>query len=331
MTIIAKTLATTFAVSVFLALAPLATVAQEASKMARVGVLITGKPTPTPPILKWLRKGLSDLGYEEGRNIVLEPRYTMRKRKRLKKLAKELVKLKVDVIVVTGARAAKMARKASSSIPIVVGSAGNLVGSGLVASLARPGGNITGNTAFSGELGAKQLQLLKEAIPGLARVAVLYSTATKNTTATFKQAKAAGPAMGLEIQNFGLGNESEFEGAFAAMTKARTGALIFVVSRLTSGYRKELIKLAAKRKIPTMCWRPSMARSGCFMSYGADRDAMYKHTATFVDKILKGAKPADLPVAQPTKFDLSVNLKTAKALGVTVPPTILLQANKVIK
>ncbi len=313
--------------------APFATLAQEAGKVPRVGVLITGRPTPPPALLKWLRQGLRELGYVEGRNIIIEPRFSMRKRSRLPKLARELLKLKVDVIVVTGARAAKVTRKASSSIPIVVAAAGNLVGSGVVASLARPGGNTTGNTAYSGQLGAKQLQLLKETIPGLARVAVLYSNSTgsKGIMISVGRVKAAGPVLGVEIQDFGVLDSDAFEGAFAGMAKARADALILIVSRLTSGYKRELIKLAAKRKLPTMCWRPSMARAGCLMSYGADRNAMFHRTATFVHKILKGAKPGDLPVEQPTKFGLVVNLKVAKTLGITVPPAILLRADEVIE
>ncbi len=303
--------------------------AQQGGKVYRVGVLMTGAPKTHAPLVKWLRDGLRELGYVEGRNIILEPRFAMRKRSRLLVLAKELVGLKVDVIVVTGTRAAKETRKASPSIPIVVASAGDLVGSGVVASLARPGGNTTGNTSYSEALGGKQLQFLKETIPHLGRVAILYGS--KKSVAWFKQVKVDGRASGVEIQEIRVRDEGDFDSAFAAMAKARADALILVVSRLTSGYRRELIKLAAKWKLPTMCWRPSMARAGCLMSYGADRNAMYRRVAVFVDKILKGAKPADLPVQRPTKFNLVINLKTAKALGITIPRTILLRADKVIQ
>ena len=312
-----------------LLLAPLTALAQQAGKVPRVGVIMTGAPKTHAPVVKWLRQGLLELGYVEGRNIILEPRYAMRKRSRLPKLAKELLGLKVDVIVVTGATAARVTRKASPSIPIVVASAGDLVGSGIVASLARPGGNTTGNTGYSGQLAGKQLQLLKEALPPLKRVAVLYSTATRRYI--FERYKAAGRVLDIEIQEFGVADQKAFNGAFAAMAKARADALILIVSRLTSVNRRDLIKLAAKGKLPTMCWRPSMARAGCLMSYGADRNEMYRRAATFVHKILKGAKPADLPVQQPTKFDFVINLETAKALSITFPRTILLRADKVIE
>jgi putative ABC transport system substrate-binding protein len=319
-----------FAVLLF---APFTTVAQDVAKVPRVGVIMTGGPKTHAAVVKELRQGLRELGYVEGRNIILEPRFAMGKRARLPKLAEELLQLKVDVIVVTGARAAKMTRKASPSIPIVVASAGDLVGSGVVASLARPGGNTTGNTAYSMALGGKQLELLKEAIPRIARVAVLYSAVPGNKTSVFflKSVEVAGRALDVEIQGVGVRDAGEFEGAFAAMAKARADALILTVTRLTSVYRKELIKLAAKSKLPAMGWRPSMARAGCLLSYGANRKVMYRRAATFVHKILEGAKPADLPVEQPTKFDLVINLKTAKALGITLPPSILFQAAEVIK
>ena len=302
---------------------------QQAGKVYRIGVIRSGTPKTHPLLVKWLRQGLRELGYVEGRNIIFEIRFAMRKRDRLLILAKELVGMKVDVIVVTGVRAAKDTQKATSSIPIVVATASDLVGSGVIASLARPGGNITGNTAYSEALGGKQLQFLKETIPQLGRVAILYGS--KKSVTWFKQVKVDGRAAGVEIQEILVRDEGDFDSAFAAMAKARAGALILVVSRLTSGYRRDLIKLATKWKLPTMCWRPSMARAGCLMSYGADRNAMYRRVAVFVDKILKGAKPADLPVQRPTKFNLVINLKTAKALGITIPRTILLRADKVIQ
>lgn len=304
--------------------------AQQAGKVYRIGLIMTGMPKDHGNLLKFLRQGLKELGYVEGQNIIFEPRFDMRDRKRLRKLAEELLGLKVDVIVVTGSGAARAARKASPSVPIVVAVAGNLVGSGIVASLARPGGNTTGNTAYSGQLGGKQLQLLKDGIPRLKRVAVLYRR-PRPSGVSFDRMKAAGLVLGVEVQEFGVRDKGEFKGAFAAMAKSRADALILIVSRLISVHRKELIKLAARQKLPTMCWRPSMARNGCFMSYGADRNAMYRRAATFVHKILQGAKPGDLPVEQPSKFGLAINLKTAKALGITVPQSLLLRADEVIE
>ncbi|MDX1485716.1 MAG: ABC transporter substrate-binding protein [Alphaproteobacteria bacterium] len=321
------------AVSVFLLAAPSIALAKDTTRISRVGVIMTGTPKDHGNLLPMLRKGLQALGYVEGRNFLLEPRYDMRDRSRLQKLAEELLQLKVKVIVVTGAGAARAARRASPTTPIVVAVAGDLVGSGLVGSLSKPGGNITGNTSFSGQLTPKQMQLLKEAIPGLRRVGALYSSRRQSShmAKSFGEMKAAAPSLGLVVQGFGVREKSDLEGAFAAMAEARTGALIVIVSRLTSVHRKEIIRLAANSKIPMMCFRPSMARQGCFMSYGADRSALYRHAATFVHKILQGAKPGDLPIQQATKFNFTINLKRAKALGITVPQSLLLRADEVIE
>ncbi len=307
--------------------------AQQAGKVPRVGLIMTGMPKDHGNLLKFLRQGLKELGYVEGRNFILEPRYDMRDRRRLQKLAEELLELKVKVIVVTGAGAARATQRASPTVPIVVAVAGDLVGSGLVASLSRPGGNITGNTSYSGQLTPKQMQLLKEAIPNLKRVGDLYSKRqqSKSMVKSFNRMKAAGPVLGMEVQGFGVRSKKDLQGAFAAMGKARTDALIVIVSRLTSVHRKKIIQLAAKSKIPMMCFRPSMARQGCFMSYGADRSALYRHAATFVHRILQGAKPSDLPIQQATKFNFAINLKTAKTLGITLPASILMRANEVIE
>ena len=309
------------------------TFGQQTTKIHRIGVIMTGTPDDHGTLMPMLRKGLKALNFLEGRDFTLEPRYDMRDRSRLQKLAEDLLKSKIDVIVVTGAGAAREAQRASSTIPIVVATSGHLLRSGLIKNLAEPGGNVTGNTAYSGELGGKQLQLLKEAIPDLKRVGVLYSrTLPSRSKAHFvKQTQETGAVLGVEVHDFQVKNSQEIYAAFEAMRKARTDAVIFVVSRLTSVHRKELIKLAKDAKIPAMCWRPSMARDGCLMSYGADRGAMYLHTATFVHKILQGAKPNDLPVQQPTKFGLAINLKVAKALGVTVPNSLMLRADKVIE
>lgn len=320
-------------VAAFLLTAPGYALAQNTDKIPRIGIIMTGTPKDHGSLVKMLRQGLKALGYVEGRSFVLEPRYDMRDRSRLQKLAEELLQLKVTVMVVTGAAAARAARRASPTIPIVVAAAGDLVAAGVVASLAKPGGNTTGNTAYSGQLGGKQLEFLKEAIPSVKRVGVLYSniTPSRHMAAFLNQTKEAGAVLEVKVHHFGVRNKDELENAFAAMGKARVDAVILVVSRITSVHRKELIKLAAKQKLPAMCWRPSMARNGCFMSYGADRDAMYRRAATFVHKILQGAKPGDLPIEQPSKFGLSINLTTAKALGISVPRSLLLRADEVIE
>jgi putative ABC transport system substrate-binding protein len=320
------------AVAAFLLTAPSIALAQDKTRISGVGVIMTGTPKVHGRVMRELRQGLRALGYREGKSILLEPRYAMNNRARLPKLAKELVDLNVDVIVVTGARAARETRKMSATIPIVVATAGDLVGSGIVKSLAKPGGNTTGNTGFSGQLATKQLELLKEAIPSLKRVAVLYSKISTGgrLVTSLKRMRAAAPLLGLKVHDFGVDSQSQFEDTFSSMAKDRVGAVLLLVSRITSVHRKRLIELANTQKIPTMCWRPSMAHNGCFMSYGADRNVMYRHAATFVHKILQGAKPGELPIERPSKFGLSINLKTAKALGITVPNSVLLRADEVI-
>lgn len=318
------------AIAAVLLILPLTVQAQDA-KPARVGFLMTGSPATYGAYLQSLREGLRDLGYVEGRAIVIEPRFAMGKRARLPELARELVELKSAVIVVTGAGAAKVTRKASATVPIVVAVAGNLVASRIVASLARPGGNTTGMTALSGELGAKQLQLLKESIPGMRGVAVLYNSAFPANRAAAKQITAAGHALGVKIQALSVKAPGELEGAFAAMVKARADALIVIVNRMMSAQRKRIVGMIGSLKLPAMCWQSELVRLGCLMSYGANRADLVRRSATHVARILRGAKPADLPVEQPTKFDLALNLKTAKALGITFPRSILLRATEVIE
>lgn len=325
-----KTLTSYLAAIAILLIAPPAVMAQKA-KPARVGFLLAGSPAAHEPFVQSLRKGLRDLGYVEGRTIVIEPRFAMGKRALLPELAADLVRLKSDVIVVTGATAARIVRKANPTIPIVVAVAGDLVASGIVASLARPGGNTTGMTGLSGELSAKKLQLLKEMIPGMLRVAVLHNGLYRSNRAHVQRITAAGRTMGVTVQGVSVEAPGAFEGAFAAMVKQRSDALIVIVNRLTSTRRKHVVALASKWKLPAMCWQPSLARLGCLMSYGADRLDMVRRSATQVHRILQGTKPGDLPVEQPSKFDLVINLKTAKSLGITVPRHLLLRADEVIE
>ena len=303
--------------------------AQQAGKVYRVGLLSPGSVRTHGGFLESLRQGMRDAGYMESRDIFIEARWALG-RKQLSALAVDLVQNKADVNVVIGIAAARAAKKASKTIPIVVALGSDLVGSGLVRSLAKPGGNVTGLTTLSLELSAKRLELLKNAIPKLSRVAILFNP-VKSALEGVKRAKIAASGLKINIQAVPVKARQEIETAFKMITKEHAEALILIVSRFVDVHRTQLIELAKKSKIPAMCWSPSMARAGCLMSYGADRFDMVRRAATYVDKILKGANPADLPVELPTKYDLVVNLKTAKTLGITFPPSILLRADEVIE
>lgn len=304
--------------------------AQQTEKPARIGILLTGTPETHGKYVSWLRDGMRQRGYVEGQSFVLEPRFARKIRARWRQLAEDLVRQKVDVIVAIGIGPAREAAKASRTIPIVLGTASDLVGSGLVASLARPGGNITGMTSLAQELGGKRLELLKEALPRMSRVAVLYRPEGTSLTGA-RRTQAAGKVLGIDVQMLPVNKPADFDGAFKEMKKGRADALVLILSGTTSVHRKRLTGLAAKSLIPVMCPAPAWAKTGCFMSYGAARSDLIRRSAGFVDRILKGAKPADLPVEQPTKFDLVLNMKTAKALGITIPPSILLRATEVIE
>jgi putative tryptophan/tyrosine transport system substrate-binding protein len=271
--------------------------AQQPKKVPRIGLLAVSRQ----PVIEAFRTGLRELGYIEGQNILLEYRYAEGKLERLPELAAELVSLRVDVIVTQGTAATLAVKQASSTIPIVVSGAGDLVSAGLVASLARPGGNVTGSTNIDPDLSAKRLELLKETFPKLSRVAVLY--------------------------HGGPGGDKEY----AAMTRERAGALIIFHGSFTLFHAKELVELATKNRLPTMCGQPAWSEYGGLITYGHDRTHQWKRAAYFVDKILKGAKPAELPVEQPMKFEFIINLKTAKQIGLAIPPNVLARADKVIR
>lgn len=305
--------------------------AAQTSDPARVGFLMSGPPSSHAPFLEALREGLRTLGYVEGRTIILEPRFAMGNRALLPKLARELIGMRPDVIVVTGSTAAKMTRKESPTVPIVVAITGDLVGSGLVASLARPGGRTTGMTGITEDLSAKKLQLLKETVPRLSRVAVLHDHSNNFNRAALQRIVGASGPMGVTVRGVSIEAPRAFEGALADITKDRPDALIVLVNRYTSVRRKEIVAFVVKRKLPTMCWAPALARLGCLMSYGADRLDMVRRSASHVHRILNGADPGELPVEQPTKFELAVNLRTAKTLGIEIPPSILLRATMVIE
>jgi putative ABC transport system substrate-binding protein len=314
----------------FLGAGPVAD-AQQTKKVPRIGVLSSGGPSPRLPVIEAFRQGLRELGYLEGQNIRIEYRWAEGKDDRYPVLAAELVGLAVDVIFTQGTAATLAAKQATNTIPIVAGGAGDLVGEGLVASLARPGGNVTGFTNIDPDLSAKRLQLLREVLPKVSRVAVLYHGGPGGDQEELRETQTAAKKLGVQIQTLHVLEPDQFQHAYAAMTKERAEALIIFQGSFTRFHLRELLDLAVKMRIPTVCGTPEWSEAGALISYGHDRRDQFRRAATYVDKILKGAKPADLPVQQPMKFELIINLKTAKHLGMTIPQWTLMKADKVIR
>ena len=307
--------------------------AQQEKKVARIGFLTT-QSTSEPPAdtfrnFEPLKDGLRRLGYVEGKNLAIEYRSAGGVQKRLGELATELVRAKVDVIVTTGNRATAAAKEATSTIPIIVAGAGDLVGVGLVSSLARPGGNVTGSTRMSTELSGKRIELLKESISPLSRVAVLV--ATRQDQEELKEMDGPARQLHVKIHAANIQGLREFQAVFSSMAKERAEALIIVHSGFTFGNRGKLLALANKHRLPSMCEQYAWTDAGCLVSYGPDVPHLARRAAYFVDKVLKGAKPAELPIEQPTKFEFVINLKTAKQIGLTIPPNVLARADKVIR
>ena len=312
--------------------APLAPDGQQASKVPRIGYLEFGSAAPGTPHLEAFRQGLRDLGWVEGQNIAIEVRYAEGKHDRLPELAAELVRLKVDVIFASTTPAALAAKQATTTIPIVIGFVADPVGSELVASLARPGGNITGWTHLAGmELNAKRLELLKAAVPGAARIGALWNPANPIHGPGLKEVEAAARALKVQLHPVGVQDPKELESALSAMARERVQALTVPPDGMFLAHRARIIDLVAKHRIPTMYGVRELAEAGGLMAYGVNLPDQYRRGATYVDKILKGAKPADLPVEQPTKFELVINLKTAKALGLTIPRSVLIRADQVLQ
>ena len=312
---------------------PLAAEAQQAVKVARIGWL-GNNPGNSPHLREAFLQGLRDLGYVEGRNLVMEYRFAEGKLERLPALAAELVALKVDVIVGPATASALAAKQAIRTIPIVFPAAADAVTSGLVTSLARPGGNVTGLSFLGPELIGKRLEQLKQAVPGVSRVAVLWQPGAlgeRTDKYILKEAEVAARALGVRPQFVEARGPADFDRAFSDMTRARAGALTVWSTPMFVSERRRLVDLAAKNRLPAVYpWR-EFVDAGGLMSYGPDLADMFRRAATYVDKILKGAKPADLPVEQPTKFELVINLKTAKALGLTIPASVLARADEVIQ
>ena len=303
--------------------------AQQAGKVPRIGFMLQAPPTNTQ--VEAFRQGLRDLGYVEGKNILIEYRHTEGKPDRLPGLAAELVRLKVDVIVVSGALATSAAKNATREIPIVMAVAGDPVGSGHVASLGRPGGNITGLTNLAPELGGKRLELVKEVIPGLSRVAILSDPTNPIFTLQLREVESAAQALKLQLQILEVREPNDFDSAFGAAKKGHAGAVGTLASAFLGAHRQKLVNLAEKSRLPTMYHNSGFVEVGGLMSYGVNNADLYRRAAVYVDKILKGTKPADLPVEQPKKFEFIINLKTAKQIGLTIPPNVLARADKVIR
>ena len=313
--------------------APFAAAAQGATsgKTARIGRLSPLSAETAAPSLDAFRKGLRDLGWIEGRDFVIENCYADGKPERLPELAAQLVHQRVDVILVGSNPGALAAKGATSTIPIVMVTTGDPVGGGLVASLARPGGNVTGLTALGQALSAKRLQLLKEAVPGVARIAVLTSPASPYTGPFLRERDNLARALGVRLQVVEAHDPTKFEQAFAEMGRERAGALMVFTDVGFITHRRRLVELAAKSRLPAVYPDREFVSAGGLMFYGASLVDMYYHAAVYVDKILKGTKPADLPVEQPTKLELVINLKTAKTLGLAIPSSVLARADRVLE
>jgi len=311
--------------------APLISKAQLPEKIPRLGLLIPTSFSAFASRIEAFRHGLRDLGYVEGQNIAIEDRFAEGKAERLSELAAELVRLKVDILVTDGTVAIRAAQQATTTIPIVMAVSGDPLATGLIASLARPGGNITGLSFMFPEVSGKRLELLKEAVPNLSRLAVLWNPNSPGGPIAFKETQTAVQALGLQLQSLEVQRPDDFDQAFAAMTREHADALVVISNVLFFGDRRRLAALAVQHRLPAMFHLREYAEAGGLMAYGANTEDLSRRAATYVDKILKGAKPADLPVEQPMKFNLVINLKTAQAIGLTIPSTVLFQADEVIR
>jgi putative ABC transport system substrate-binding protein len=303
--------------------------AQQRTKIPRIGYLGSVSKSDRT---ETFRQGLRELGYVEDKNIFIEWRHHERNIDRLPALATELVRLKVEIIITGGAPASRAANGATTTIPIVMTQIGDPVASGFVASLAHPGGNITGLSTLAPELNGKRLEILKEVIPGLSRVGIFGSSTSPDNAPSLKEVELAAKALKLELRYFDILSPKDFESAFRAATKDRAqGALMMALGTFSSSRRKEIVDLAVKSRLPVIYTGPAMVEAGGLMTYGVDNTHLDRRAAMYVDKILKGAKPADLPVEQPKKFEFVVNLKAAKQIGLTIPPNVLVRADRVIK
>jgi putative tryptophan/tyrosine transport system substrate-binding protein len=306
--------------------------AQQPKKVAKIGYLLASNQAAAAHNIEAFRQGMRELGYVEGKTFVLELRYGEARAERIAALARELAGLKVDVIVASTDVAIAAVKRETQTIPIVMAISSDPVGTGFVASLARPGGNVTGNSFMSPELSGKRLELLREVVPGLSRVAFLWNPDVRGALLDYNQTEGAASSLGLQLQSVEVTRAEDFDRAFSAITKARAQALI-VPAPNPVGFanRGQIASLAQKNRLPSMHGQNEFVDAGGLMSYGASAPHMHRRAATYVDKILKGRTPADLPVEQPTKVEFIINLKTAKQIGLTIPPNVLVRADRVIK
>ena len=304
--------------------------AQSLAPVPRIGVLrFAGGNSESAPFVEAIRQGLRELGYVEGKNIAIEWRFAEGRRDRVATFARELVRLRVALIVTSGTPAAEAAKAATRSIPIVLAGVADAVGSGFVASLAQPGGNITGLSLNFPETAGKQLEWLRQMLPGISRIAFLASNRDPAAALIVEETRRAGERLGVRIQVVTVGGAEDFDGAFGAMRREQAGALI--IQPIFSDQAQRIAELAVRNRLPTASFSRAFAEAGALMSYGPDQRELWRRVPIYVDKILKGAKPRDLPVAEPTKYELVINLKTAKALGLTIPPSVLGRADQVIR
>jgi putative tryptophan/tyrosine transport system substrate-binding protein len=311
---------------------PLGARAQPVGKRYTIGILSAGNEhAVNPAVNAAFSKTLQELGWVEGKNVVFEYRYAENRLERLPELAADLVRRKVDVIAAAGTLAPLAAKRATTTIPIVMTAAGDPLGSGLVASLARPGGNVTGMSLMASDLGAKRLELLREVLLQLSRVAVLWNAANPYSVLVFKETQDAGRTLGIEVRSLEVRGPDDFDSAFEAARGLHPDALITVEDPLTATYRTPIAEFTARQQLPSLHGIREFVAAGGLMSYGANLADLFRRAAYYVDKILRGTKPADLPVQQPTKFELIINLKTAKAFGLQVPPSLLARADEVIE
>jgi len=311
--------------------APLATEAQQPANIRKIGYLSPAWFTLHTPNREAFSQGLRELGWVEGRNIAIEYRYAEGEYDRLPDLAAELVRLKVDVIFAPSAPATQAAKEATTTIPIVMDTLGDPVRTGLVTGLAQPGGNVTGTAGFAPKLGGKQLELLKATVPRVTSVAALANSANPNAPHVLSEIARAAQILDVQLRRVGVSQASELDHAFAVIIRERADALIVLPDPMVFSQRQRIVEWAARSRLPVMYFTREFVEAGGLMTYGPDLASRHRHAATYVDKILKGAKPADLPVEQPIQFELVINLKTAQALGLTIPPHILFQADEVIR
>jgi len=310
---------------------PLAARAQQPAKIPRIGFLGNSTATMEANLIGPLRDGLRELGYEEGRNVIIEFRWADGKYDQFPALVAELLAAKVDVIITAGTPATLAIKKATSTVPLVFIAVGDPVGTGVVPNLGRPGGNITGLSSIAPDLEGKRLELLREVVPKLSHVAFFLNPANAFHTASMRQARVAAQSLGIKLQPMEVNKSEQLDGAFASIVKEKPDALLILADRIFLHNRKRMMEFAIHQRLPSVNAYRELVEAGGLISYGPSYEDMHRRAAVYVDKILKGTKPADLPIEQPTKFTLLINLKTAKTLGLTVPPTLVARADELIE